>query len=237
MDCAGLPRPPLPGRLLVHSFILPAVISPAVLGAEPKAGRWPRARKGQVPSPSPRQGDAGCTSCCSQSQPPRGGDGDVPRGGGTVADPSWKGAHGSHGHRQEVGGQVEVSNPWAFPSSFTIVITNQQPQEPHHPPELSLLVPAACGSPSPLSASLLGTSSDLTTSRTRLVLAGPSGALLRIKGGIRQKDTSSPVSLADERTGAGGGWPGPPSPGERGMGIGCPLHPTSLLSRWTPGSL
>lgn len=42
----------------------------------------------------------------------------------TVAVRSWKGAHGTHGHRQEVGGQLEVSNPWAFPSSFTIIITN-----------------------------------------------------------------------------------------------------------------
>lgn len=70
------------------------------------------------------------------------------------------------------------------------------------------------GSLSPLSTSLPGTSSDLATSRTRLVPAGPSGALLGIKGGIRQKGgTSSPGSPA-WRVGAGGGWPCPPSPRE-----------------------
>lgn len=82
------------------------------------------------------------------------------------------------------------------------------------PPAVNLS-PGASGVRVPVPP-LPGTSSDLATSRTRLVPAGPSEALLGIKGGIRQKGTSSsPVSPAGGG-GRGGGARTPPR--ERGRG-------------------
>lgn len=80
------------------------------------------------------------------------------------------------------------------------------------------LSPGASGArlPVPLSASLLGTGSDLTTSPPRPVPAAPSGALLGIKGGIRQKGPSLPSAS---------GW------GKEVGGLGAPCSPFPMDPR------
>lgn len=112
------------GHLFI--YLLLVVISLAALGSEPEAGRQPGVKKGHVPSlpRPPPMPSTGLWRPYLRLQPspatPGRGDGDVPRGGGTVAVPSWKGARCTHGHRREVGGQRGMLQPSGFPlpSSF-----------------------------------------------------------------------------------------------------------------------
>lgn len=120
---ANLTGPVHPGHLFI--YLSPEVISPAVLGSEPEAGRQPGVRKGHVPSlprPPPMPSIGLCQPYLLLQPIPAtpGGDGDVPRGGGTMAVPSWKGVRCPHGHRQEVGGRRGMLQALGFPlaSSF-----------------------------------------------------------------------------------------------------------------------